>query len=43
MRCGCIYGSEYEAWMMREQQEAEEKLRKYRYYPVLSFGFGYRF
>lgn len=37
------YGSEYDAWMMREQQEAEEKLRKYRYYPVVSFGFGYRF
>lgn len=34
---------EVDAWIAQEEREAEAKLRKYRYFPVLSLGFGCRF
>lgn len=37
------YGAEMEAWISEEERRAEDKLSKYRYFPVVSFGMGYRF
>lgn len=37
------YGAELEAWVAEEERQAEAKLSKYRYFPVVSFGLGYRF
>lgn len=37
------YGSELDAWLAEQEREAERKLSKFRYYPVISVGVGYRF
>jgi len=37
------YGAELNAWIAEEEREAEERLRRYRYFPVVSLGVGYRF
>lgn len=37
------YGSELEALIAKEEEETERKLSRYRYYPVVSLGVGYRF
>lgn len=37
------FGSELEALIAKEEEETEQKLSRYRYYPVVSLGIGYRF
>lgn len=37
------YGSELDAWLAEQERETERKLSKFRYYPVISVGVGYRF
>lgn len=37
------FGSDLEALIAREEEETERKLARYRYYPVVSLGIGYRF
>jgi hypothetical protein len=37
------YGADFGAWIEQEERETEDRLSKYRYFPVLSFGLSYRF
>ncbi len=37
------YRPQLDALIAEEERQAEEQLRRYRYYPVVSIGFGYRF